>query len=105
MEAAVKKKVKNIVKQIIEKYKPQKIIIFGSFIKGGFNKDSDVDFLIIKREVPEYGTERIREISRLIERNIACDFLVYKPDEIEERIKLGDPFIKSILKEGKIVYG
>lgn len=101
----IKKEVKRIVRQIVYKYKPEKIIIFGSFVKGKFTEDSDVDFLIIKRNIPLYGADRIRELSKLIERKIPCDFLIYKPEEIEERIKLGDPFIKSILEEGEVVYG
>lgn len=101
----IKKEVEKIVKQIIKKYKPEKIIIFGSFVKGNITKDSDVDFLIIKKDVPYYGIERIRNLSKLIERKIPCDFLIYKPEEIKNRVELGDPFIKSILEEGKIVYG
>jgi len=31
-------KYKDIVKQIIKKYKPEKIIIFGSFVKGKFSQ-------------------------------------------------------------------
>lgn len=101
----IEKQVEDIKKQIIERYKPEKIIIFGSYARGNFDKDSDVDFLIIKKDAPECGVERIREVSKLIKRNIAVDFLVYRPYEIEERIKLGDPFIKGILKEGKVIYG
>jgi hypothetical protein len=33
------------------------------------------------------------------------DLLVYKPEEFEKRLELGDPFLKAILKEGKVVYG
>ena len=101
----LEKQVESITEQIVKKYKPEKIIIFGSYVRGEFNKDSDIDFLVIRKDVPQYGVERIREISRLIEREIAVDFLICKPDEIEERIKLGDPFIKSILEEGKLIYG
>ena len=101
----IEKQVEDIKKQIIERYKPEKIIIFGSYARGNFDKDSNVDFLIIKKDTPECGVERIREVSKLIKRNIAVDFLVYSPYEIEERIKLGDPFIKGILKEGKVIYG
>lgn len=101
----IKKQVEDIKKQIIERYKPEKIIIFGSYARGNFDKDSDVDFLIIKKDTPERGIDRIREVSKLIKRNIAVDFLVYSPYEIEERIKLGDPFIKLILEEGRVVYG
>lgn len=97
--------VKNIVEQIIQKYHPLKIILFGSAGRGEYDKVNDLDFLIVKNDVPTYGLARMRELDELIDRNIAVDMLVYRPDEFEERIKLGDPFIKTILKEGKVLYG
>lgn len=45
------------------------------------------------------------EVSSLIERNVPVDFLVYRPDEFEKRIGLGDPFIELIVNEGKVLYG
>jgi len=105
MEIDFEKEINNIASQIIEKYKPEKIILFGSAARGEKNLDSDADFLIIKKETPLYGADRIRELSRLIDRNIPIDLLVYRPEEFEERLKMGDPFLKSVLKEGKILYG
>jgi len=101
----ISSEIQNIVSQIIRKYKPSKIILFGSAGRGEYDKVNDLDFLIIKEDVPLYGLERMRQLDEIIERNIACDLLVYRPDEFEERIKLGDPFIKSILKEGRVLYG
>jgi hypothetical protein len=60
--------------------------------------------LIIKKDVPELGVDRIRELDALIKYRIVTDFIVYKPEEVKERLKLEDPFIKSILEEGKILY-
>ena len=100
-----KKEVEKVTKQIIEKYKPEKIILFGSAAKNEFSSDSDADFLIIKMDTPLYGADRIRELSKIIERNIPVDFLVYRPDEFEKRLKMGDPFLKTILKEDKVLYG
>jgi predicted nucleotidyltransferase len=97
--------IQNIVDQIIRKYNPQKIILFGSAGRGEYDKVNDLDFLIIKQDVPLYGIDRMRELDELIERNIAADMLVYRPDEFEERIKLGDPFIKTILRKGQVLYG
>jgi predicted nucleotidyltransferase len=97
--------IENIVEQIIQKYDPLKIILFGSAGRGEYDKVNDLDFLIIKQDVPSYGLARMRELDELIDRNMAADMLVYRPDEFEERIKLGDPFIKAILKEGKVLYG
>ena len=105
MNIDFEKELESITAQIIEKYKPEKIILFGSAGRGKFGLDSDVDLLVIKKHTPEYGADRIRELSRLIDRNIAVDFLVYRPEEFEKRLKMGDPFLKAILKEGRVLYG
>lgn len=101
----LEEEIKSITQQIIKKYNPAKIILFGSVATGGSTSDSDADFLILKKDTPEYGAERIRELSRLISRNIAVDFLIYRPDEFKRGIDMGDPFLKSIIKEGKVLYG
>lgn len=101
----IEKELQNITQQLVEKYKPEKIILFGSAISGKFGEDSDLDFLIIKRNTPYRGIDRMREVRGLIETDMPCDFLVARPSEIKERLKLGDPFVKLIIEGGKILYG
>jgi len=105
MELEMSKEIQKITVQIIEKYKPEKIILFGSAARGELKPDSDADFLIIKKDTPLYGTDRIRELSPMIDRNIPADFLIYRPEEFNQRLQMGDPFLKTILKEGKVLYG
>jgi hypothetical protein len=59
----------------------------------------------LKEDVPYLGLDRMRELDDLIDRNIAVDILVYRPEEMKNRIQLGDPFIKTILSEGQVLYG
>ena len=105
MEIALTEEIQSITRQIIEKYRPEKIILFGSAAKDKWSSDSDADFLIIKKDTPFYGSDRIRELSRVIERNIPVDFFIYRPEEFDKRLKMGDPFIKAIIEEGKVLYG
>ena len=105
MSIDFQKKIENIAQQIIKKYKPEKIILFGSAARGRMGPDSDADFLVIKNDVPFYGVDRIKELSGMIERDIPVDLLVYKPEEFKSRLELGDPFLRAILKEGKVLYG
>ena len=105
MELEFEKEIQSITTQLIEKYGPEKIILFGSVARAEYAQANDLDFLIIKQDVPFYGIDRMRELDELIERNIAADMLVYRPDEFEDRVRLGDPFIKTILKEGRVLYG
>jgi len=105
MQPAIAAEIEYITKQIVEKYRPERIILFGSAARGDFGPDSDADFLIIKDDTPFYGAERIRELSRMIDRNIPVDLFIYRAGEVEERLRMGDPFIKTVLKEGRILYG
>jgi predicted nucleotidyltransferase len=101
----IEEEIKNITQQLIEKYKPEKIVLFGSAASGKFGPDSDLDFLIVKKKTPYYGIERMREVERLIDTSFPCDFLVARPNEVKKRLWLGDPFLKLIFKEGRVLYG
>ncbi len=46
-EMNVKSEIKNLCRQIVENFNPQKIILFGSHAYGKPNADSDVDLLVV----------------------------------------------------------
>ena len=94
----------SIKRQLVEKYKAERIILFGSAAQGRFTPDSDVDFFVVKSDEKGFH-ERLVDVYRLIKKNVAADFIVYTPQELKERVTLGDPFIRSILTEGKVLYG
>lgn len=100
----IQSQINSITNQLIKKYKPRKIFLFGSSANGNMTADSDLDFLIIKDDKKD-PYNRIVEVYGLVKKNIAADFIVYTPQEFAERLKLGDPFISSILSEGKVIYG
>lgn len=102
--SAILKEIDRIKKQLIAAYKPEKIILFGSAAME-HEEIHDIDLFIVKEDVPHYGSERIRELYRLMDTDVAVDYIVYKPEEVEERLSLGDPFIKKIFNEGKVLYG
>ncbi|HAM88371.1 MAG: polymerase beta domain protein region protein [Candidatus Falkowbacteria bacterium GW2011_GWC2_38_22] len=95
---------KKIVSVIKEKYKPEKIILFGSLAWGKATEDSDIDLFVVKN-TKKARRERNRDVSRLlIDRKVAVDILVYTPSEVKERRRLGDFFIENILNSGKLLY-
>jgi len=94
----------SIKKQLIEKYKPEKIILFGA-AAWGEGEINDIDLFIVKKDVPYYGADRMAELEHLVDTDAAVDYIVYKPEEVEQRLVLGDPFIKKISTKGKVLYG
>ena len=103
-QTQIQAQINSIKNQLIKRYKPRKIFLFGSSVSGRMTHDSDLDFLIIKDNRKSFH-DRVVEVYKLVKKDIAADFIVYTPKELEERVKLGDPFINSILKEGRLLYG
>lgn len=98
------KEIQNIVEQLIRLYKPEKIVLFGSLAEGRIHQGTDIDLFIVKSDVPETGVDRIRQLDGLINYRLATDFIVYRPEELDRRLKMGDPFVKNILDNGKVLY-
>ncbi len=98
---------KQLTRTLVKKYHPQQVILFGSGARGTNKKDSDIDLLIIKKSDKKkaYRIKEIFEALRNTDRHYPLDPLVYTPEELKERIALGDYFIKRILSEGKTLYG
>ena len=99
--------IRNIAKKIKDRYKPQKIILFGSYAYGSPRKDSDIDLLVIKETKSRHIDRaiKIREILKEENRFFAIEPLVYTPQEINKRLKMEDDFIKTILEKGVLLYG
>lgn len=100
----IQSQIDSITQQLIKKYHPEKIILFGSGASGQMGPDSDLDFFIVKDDKKD-AYHRMVEVSGLVEKDIAADFIIYTPQEFSERLRLGDPFIKSIISEGRVLYG
>lgn len=98
-----------IKRLLVSKYQPKKIILFGSFAWGKPDKDSDLDIFIIKK-VNKPRPAREQDVYRLLigyysgQNSLPLDVIVHTPKEIQERVTLGDPFIRQILNHGKIIY-
>lgn len=91
-------------RQLVAKYAPKRIILFGSAAREE-EEVNDVDLFIIKDDVPHLGADRIRELYRLVDTDLPVDYIVYRPAEVAQRLSLGDPFVVGVLKEGRVLYG
>ena len=84
-------------------FHPEQIILFGSYAYGTPHADSDVDLLIIMR-FEEDSTRKAAEIRRVVRAGFPVDLLVRTPEQLEQRIKLNDWFMREIVEKGKVVY-
>lgn len=92
-----------VIKEIVDRFHPEKIILFGSYAYGEPQEDSDVDILIIMNTNLR-PVEQAVEIRRQADFPFPVDLLVRTPEQVLERVELGDPFFKEILSRGKVYY-
>lgn len=94
-----------IVEKIVQQIQPEKIILFGSYARGDFERDSDLDLFIIKD-----GKESSRIMRRKVDallwgRRFPVDLVVRKPKEVEWNFRAKNPFyLYHIFKDGKVLY-
>jgi len=103
MSPHLQSEVASITSQLISKYHPVKIILFGSGARND-PQANDLDFLIVKNDVPSRSLDRMRQVRSLVQKKAAADFLVMTESELEDRIRLQDPFALQITQHGRLLY-
>jgi len=102
--ADLPEKVQEVIRKIVEGYDPEKIIIFGSYARGDWTEDSDLDVLVVK-ETDERWLKRTVAVSSLCRpRLLPMDILVKTHEEIQEMLEGRSLFMRTVLDEGMVAY-
>jgi predicted nucleotidyltransferase len=89
-------------RQIVERFHPEKIILFGSYAYGQPHQDSDVDLLVIMPARNELN--QAFKIRWQLPTPFAMDLLVRTPKEMKWRLEEGESFLTEITSKGKVLY-
>lgn len=83
---------------------PVKVIVFGSYGRGEANDDSDLDLLVVEREVPDHTTEylRLREVVGPV--GVGVDLLLLPRDEFDRRRDWASSPVYWAAREGRVLY-
>jgi predicted nucleotidyltransferase len=99
-----KEAIQFVVRRIAERFKPEKIILFGSHAYGDPKPWSDVDLLVVM-ETAKTEREQSLEIARFLDdRTFKIDVIVRTPDTLKYRLENRDYFLREIVSKGKVVY-
>ena len=93
-----------MVQRIVERFHPDRIILFGSHAKGNPTDDSDLDILVV---MPVEGSRRRKanEIDlALADRTVPLDVVVVTPDQFERQRDVIGTIVREAVREGRSVY-
>jgi predicted nucleotidyltransferase len=94
--------IRRFARQVAERFRPDKIILFGSQACGTPHEDSDADILVVMPARNEI--DQAARIRRAVPRRIAMDLIVRRPNDLRRRLEEGDWFLREIVATGKVLY-
>lgn len=94
--------IENITQQIIHRYNPYKLLLFGSQVNNNATAKSDIDICI----VTESSNKRnlLTDMYLNIDANRPLDILLYTPDEWDGVITDSLSFAYKINRDGIVLY-
>ena len=101
-----RRQIKLLAEAVARKFRPDKIVLFGSYAYGQPNPYSDVDLLVI---MPFTGSP-FRQASLVLDCIIRAvgvlplDVLVRTPEQVQKRLQMGDDFMREITERGQLLY-
>ncbi len=94
-----RRQIESYCRVVAREFRPEKIILFGSYAYGKPTTSSDVDLVVI---MPFRGSQikKMGEIRGRVEAPFPMDLLVWPP----ERLQKDDSFTREVLSRGKVMH-
>lgn len=82
---------------------PSRVILFGSHARGDAGANSDVDFLVVERDVPDRFEETLRLRRALRSLRVPVDVIVVTEKHVEEWGEVRNTMLHAALNEGRVL--
>src|SRR5437879_8815073 len=86
-------KIRAFSEAIARKFRPRKILLFGSYAYGTPTESSDVDLMVIMSRTLDRGERMSGRILHAIPRGFPLDLRVRTPADVAKRLRWNAPFI------------
>ena len=94
-----------VVDRITRQFRPTKIILFGSQARGDADEYSDIDLLVVMRDIQDKRKAAIEIRRSLKDLPISKDIVVATPDEVAKLRHVAGTIIHDAFLEGQVLYG
>ena len=94
--------IRRYVRQIVERFHPDRVILFGSHAYGTPDEGSDVDLLVVMPAKNELS-QSIR-IRQALWAPFPMDLFVVRPETLAKRLEWEDPYMVEIIDKGIVMY-
>ena len=92
------------VRILVDAARPLKVILFGSYARGDARDDSDLDLLVVERELVNKRAEMVRLRNLLRPLRIPVDIIVVSQDELADWGHLNGTLLHWATQEGRVMH-
>ena len=92
------------VDKLIDEFKPEKVILFGSFGRGEVKEDATIDFIVIADTKLRFFDRIKKALNACAGRFPSIEPIVYTPKELKMMLDQGEGFLEDALEEGVLLY-
>jgi predicted nucleotidyltransferase len=94
--------IRRFARQVADRFRPEKIILFGSYAYGTPHEDSDVDILVVMPARNQI--DQAVRIDRAIDAPFPLDLIVRTPKNMKWRLEEREYFLTEVVSKGKVLY-
>jgi len=103
--AVTREKVEAVVRRLIAVGRPRKIILFGSYVSGNIDRDSDLDVLVITGDdVTNPRAESVRLREAVADIDMPMDLLVVPEGQFNSLVTTPGLIYQEACRSGDLVY-
>ena len=95
--------IQNFATELAREFLPEKVILFGSYAAGTAREESDVDLLVVMPGDTS-GPRVAADIITRLKPTLPVELIVRSAHQLEERLALGDFFLRDVMATGKELY-
>jgi predicted nucleotidyltransferase len=104
MQASIERTLAQMVKRIVKRFAPERIILFGSHATGNAGPDSDVDLLVVMTSKRSKAEQELDILKLLRSHRIPKDVIVTTPEDFAWRRKIPGTIERPAALEGRVLY-
>jgi predicted nucleotidyltransferase len=95
-----------MVRRLVEVYRPERILLFGSIARGEAGPDSDYDLMVVVPDDTPPEQQRSRAGYRAVRHlGAARDIFVSTASNFRRQLHLKASFPSAVVREGIVLYG
>jgi uncharacterized protein len=104
LNPVVERRLAQMVRRIVVRFDPEKVILFGSYARGTAGPDSDIDLLVVMPAIASKRKMMVEMLTVLDSVQFPKDVVVATPTEMRQQKHVAGTIIRAAFEEGRVVY-